>query len=271
MFSLARSRLTLVLQFVFLAVNAFGVLLGTIYNASTPDLYPNNAHHKIGWVATWVVCAQVVVGLVGRVAGAFNNRGRTFAVPHGHRTLDEHGAFIPVSAGAMAEHALRFPASAAGAGPYRLSNDSGHGTEPNTESLRSPSASASGDDAMLDAEARRKEYARRDDGGDDVDEDDMIDDIDLEDDLPALPRSGRVYRLTQKVAGMCSSRARRFLMLFYDIIDRVIMPLGFVALLTGIIAQCRFFVRPRCPPSLRKSLASCGRRFVREESADLAD
>ena len=130
MFSLARSRLTLALQFVFLAVNALGVLLGTIYNASTPDLYPNNAHHKIGWVATWVVCAQLLVGLVGRVAGAFNNRSRRSAVPKGRRTLDERGAFIPVSAGAMAEHALRFPASTGSAGPYRLSNDSGQGTEP---------------------------------------------------------------------------------------------------------------------------------------------
>ena len=107
---------------------------------------------------------------------------------------------------------------------------------------------------MLDAEARRKEAAHHDDCGH-GDEDDMIDDIDLEADLPALPRSGRVYRLTQRVAGMCSARAMRFLMLFYDIIDRVILLLGFVALLTGIIAQCRFFVCPPCLPSfLRQKL-----------------
>ena len=70
MLSLARSRYRLTAQLVFLAVNGGGVLLGTIYNASTPDLYPNNAHHKLGWIVTWTVCAQVVVGLLSSVVGA---------------------------------------------------------------------------------------------------------------------------------------------------------------------------------------------------------
>jgi len=47
MLSIARSRYTLVVQLAFLAVNALGVILVTIYNASTPDFYPNNAHHKL--------------------------------------------------------------------------------------------------------------------------------------------------------------------------------------------------------------------------------
>lgn len=52
MLSLARSRYRLTAQLVFLAVNGGGVLLGTVYNANTPDLYPNNAHHKLGWIVT---------------------------------------------------------------------------------------------------------------------------------------------------------------------------------------------------------------------------
>ncbi|KAG7106629.1 putative membrane protein C3B8.06 like [Verticillium longisporum] len=59
MLSLARSRYTLASQSVFLAINALGVLVGTIYNAATPDLYPNNAHHKAGWAFTWVALAQL--------------------------------------------------------------------------------------------------------------------------------------------------------------------------------------------------------------------
>ncbi|PNH27736.1 hypothetical protein VD0002_g10084 [Verticillium dahliae] len=66
MLSLARSRYTLASQSVFLAFNALGVLVGAIYNAATPDLYPNNAHHKAGWVFTWIALAQVCIGLFGR-------------------------------------------------------------------------------------------------------------------------------------------------------------------------------------------------------------
>ncbi|KAI5289930.1 hypothetical protein KEM54_002853, partial [Ascosphaera aggregata] len=53
MLSIAKSKHTLPVQFIFLVFNAFGVLLSVIYNASTPDLYENNAHHKMGWIATW--------------------------------------------------------------------------------------------------------------------------------------------------------------------------------------------------------------------------
>jgi len=45
---LARSRYTPAVQLAFLAMNAYGVPFSTIYNANTPDLYPKNAHHKLG-------------------------------------------------------------------------------------------------------------------------------------------------------------------------------------------------------------------------------
>ncbi|RAL61993.1 hypothetical protein DID88_002482 [Monilinia fructigena] len=46
MLSISRSRLSLPTQFVFLALNGGGLFCSVIYNAATPDLYPNNAHHK---------------------------------------------------------------------------------------------------------------------------------------------------------------------------------------------------------------------------------
>ncbi|KAG7149277.1 putative membrane protein C3B8.06 like [Verticillium longisporum] len=77
MLSLARSRYTLASQSVFLAFNALGVLVGAIYNAATPDLYPNNAHHKAGWVFTWISLAQVCIGLFGRTTRYFRVRLHT--------------------------------------------------------------------------------------------------------------------------------------------------------------------------------------------------
>jgi hypothetical protein len=214
MLSLARSRYTLFVQFGFLAMNAGGVLLGVIYNASTPDLYPNNAHHKLGWIVTVVVCAQVVVGLLARVAGALK-REKT-------GSAEERQGFIPVSTEAMAEHESRFDL-----GPYaRFSNDSGQGTELGTESLRSHSLSSG-------AESPRKEYHHHQD--DDADGD-------LEAHVPMLTKSSKAHSMVAKVAGKISGRFWKVLLFAYNFVDRTILILGFIALCTGIIAYGRFFV-----------------------------
>jgi hypothetical protein len=54
MFSVARSRFTLPAQFAFLAVNGLGLFTSIIYNTKTPDFYPGNAHHKMGWAVSWI-------------------------------------------------------------------------------------------------------------------------------------------------------------------------------------------------------------------------
>jgi hypothetical protein len=54
MFSIARSRFTIPAQFAFLAVNGLGLFTSIIYNAKTPDFYPDNAHHKLGWAVSWI-------------------------------------------------------------------------------------------------------------------------------------------------------------------------------------------------------------------------
>lgn len=229
MLSLARSRYTLFVQFGFLGLNAGGVLLGLIYNASTPDLYPNNAHHKLGWIVTFVVGSQVTIGVLARVAGMFNRKklspGRA----------EERQGFIPVSTEAMAEHESRFP------GPYgRYSNDSGQGTEPRTESLRSHSLS-SPPSPLRDA---HKEYNHHDDDGDD----------DLEADLPIFPKSHKAHSMVAKVAAKISDRFWKVLMFAYNFIDRTILILGFIALCTGIITFARFFVSIRLKSGRRLEL-----------------
>ncbi|KAF9870409.1 hypothetical protein CkaCkLH20_12076 [Colletotrichum karsti] len=224
MLSVARSRYTLALQFAFLAVNALGVVLGTVYNASTPDLYPNNAHHKLGWLVTWVVSAQVLIGLLGRVAGSFKGENED------RNNNNEYQSFIPVSAAAMAEHhrinESRF------AHEYRLSNDSGQGTEPCTESLGRHSRSSSSNEASPRiSDAHRKEYTE--------------DEEDLEDGRPMpMPRTGngiKAYSILATMTGKISSRVWKVLLFVYNFVDRISLPLGSITLSLGIVTYGRFF------------------------------
>lgn len=225
MFSLARSRYTLPTQLVFLATNALGVLFSTVYNAKTPDLYPHNAHHTLGWLVTWVLSAQVVVGLLGRIAGAFAGKESSLG-----GNAAERRSFMPVSRAAMDEH-YRFHS-----GQYspvcRHSADSGQGTEPNTESLRGHSFSSSHDTlASPTGEAARKEY---------LDEED-----DLEADVPALPRGGATRNFVAMVGGKISFHAWKAIMFGYNFVDRTSLILGFITLATGVITLGRFFVSRR--------------------------
>ncbi|KAK0648747.1 hypothetical protein B0T16DRAFT_118938 [Cercophora newfieldiana] len=218
MLSLARSRYTLAAQFAFAAVNGVGLLLGTVYNASTPDLYPNNAHHKLGWIVTWIVGAQALIGLLARVAGVFSRKARLAGPSH------ERQSFIPVSTEAMAEHESCYPRDS------RFSNDSGQGTERHTESLRSHSLSGTESPPipMRDVPLH-KEFQPHDD------------DDDFETHMPKVFGSGAAGSALRKVAGMMSSTVWRGFMFAYNVVDRTILLLGFVTICTGVITYGRFF------------------------------
>ena len=237
MLSLVRSRYTLASQFIFTAANALGILLGTIYNAQTPDLYPGNAHHSIGWIVTWVTAAHVLVSLMGRVAGVVkaSYRGST----------QEQYRFIPVSTEMGGDHGHhRF------APGYRLSDDSGQGSEPASESFRGNSVSTHvGDeeeDISLVLSRQSKEYGE--------------DGLDLES-MP-FPNLRRRSALAQKFAKAISGRLWKYVTVGYKIVDRIILPLGFVAVTTGVVTYGRFFVSPAQPrlsvgglPSIKGQLA----------------
>ena len=223
MLSLARSRYTLLVQFAFLAINAGGLLLGVIYNASTPDLYPNNAHHKLGWIVTSIVGAQVAVGVLARVAGVLKREKFKLA-----SRAEERQGFLPVSTAAMAEHESRYSLS----GPYgRFSNDSGQGTEPKTESLRSHSLSSAAESPPSPIRDAHREYHHDDDS-----------DEDLEARVPVLSQSTKAHSIVAKVAGKISDRFWKVLLFAYNFVDRTILILSFIALCTGIITFGRFFV-----------------------------
>ncbi|CAK7272866.1 hypothetical protein SEPCBS57363_005365 [Sporothrix epigloea] len=235
MLSIARSRYTLPSQLVFLAANTGGVLFSISYNADTPNLYPNNAHHKFGWIATWIVSAQVAIGLLARLAGAFERSGSI----KGTMSRDERQTFIPVSTAALAEHStLQQPHHLEGySGNYRLSNDSGQGTERNTESLRSNSVSTLGDGDSRHQKESCEEPGQSNRYGDF--EDEYLEEVHL----PASrsEHSGHLSVLASKVAGKISSRAWSVLLFVYKAIDRTVLIFGFIAFALGIIAYGRFF------------------------------
>jgi len=224
MFSITRSRLALPTQFLFLATNGLGVLFGTIYNLNTPDLYENNAHHTIGWIATWVMTAQVVVGLLL----LYSRRSKqTSALAH------ERAAFLPVSVESMAEHNQMH--QAASYNPYRWSGDSGQGTERSSRHSR--------DISPADHSRYTRPEAKEDD-----DENDSV-----------VPQGRGFLRntfldryLSQRVPDLVSKRLQKGLEMAYEAIDRTILILGFIALATGGVTYAGIFVC-RSPGAGQKS------------------
>lgn len=114
MLSISRSRYTRKVQLLFFLGNVIGIILALVYNAKTPDLYPNNAHHKFGWFVTWCLVIQIALGLLSR---------------HDIRNPNKK-SFNSISEMALEDYQRVL----ARRDSYRFSDDSGHGTEANTES-----------------------------------------------------------------------------------------------------------------------------------------
>jgi hypothetical protein len=222
MFSIARSRYTLPVQFLFLATNGVGVMLATIYNVNTPDLYENNAHHKIGWIATWVMTAQTVMSLL------FVYSGRTTKVAT-MPSASERRAFLPMSTANVAQHNM-----GSSYRDYRWSADSGSPTDRSETTLNSPRDASPSNLYRLSKEIDREDPLGQDD-------------VDDEEGLPmpmptAALTSERRSRfriravdafLSQRVPGLFSSRLLKTAEVGYEIVDRTILIMGFVAFLTG--------------------------------------
>lgn len=200
MLSIARYRRTFLAQLIFLALNALGVFFGIIYNRQTPDLYENNAHHKIGWIASCLVGAQAIVGLLQLYGGAWKP---TVAI---HDIQYERIQNSP-------------PVS-----PYRYSRDSGTGTEPpNTPPLSSPA-----DDGFEMATERYRRQAM---------------DLDDEHEKYGLLWNNKIDQfLLQKTRMVTAGPIIRIIGVLYEIMDRTILIMGFIALCSGIVTYGGHFV-----------------------------
>lgn len=214
MLSIARSRLAISAQFVFLIVNAFALLLGLVYNHKTPELYENNAHSKIGWSITWIASAWVFMALVQ----VYTARAKPYS-------LEDH-AGEPLNAANMARY-HRVHDNVHDVSSGRWSNDSGQGTERNSASLYDNSNSTSpcpeSEDRTFDMPPRRATH-------------DELDDVDLDAEKRGFLQDTVVDRFfSRHVARFAVGKPLKVLRLLYVIIDRTIIVQGFVAIMSGTV------------------------------------
>lgn len=218
MMSLARSRYTLLAQLIFLAGNGLGMFVGIVYNGKTPDLYPNNAHHKIGWIITIVVCVHVFLSFLNTATGFMRRSDAGKGAYQGLRS------YMPSALSSTGDRQGTWDSQR-----RRASYDSGHGTEGLTESLRSNSLSTLAENRPLRSEEGERGF----------DDEESLTDVEF---APEAPPS-RWDRWVNKMPMGIFRRGSRAFGLWYDIVDRVILPFGFIAFTTGIVTFGRFFVR----------------------------
>lgn len=211
MLSIARSRLALPSQFLFLVVNAFALLLGVIYNQKTPELYENNSHSKIGWIITWIASAWVFMALVQRYAGL-----------QSHATDDQLAAHSMTAAN-MAQY-QRVQNMEISAAP-RWSNDSGQGTERNSSSLYGHSRSPSVESENQLFLGQTPRYTEEND-------DSFDDDAEKRGFLKNTPVD-RFF--SRHLARFAVGRPLKVLRFFYVVIDRTIIIQGLVAIASGTV------------------------------------
>ncbi len=215
MLSLARYPYALVAQLSFLGVHGLGLLLGAIYSGKTPDLYENNVHNKIGWIVTWIVLAQTVNGVI-----KVYESGRS-----AHQTdTEEQTAFLPISQEAMAHHqrlqGMRAPER------YRYSWDSGQGTEPDSPGEES-CPPLQGNEDVDHFNLHRPEHK----------------DAEAEfDEKRAVSRFHIINFIVSHFAALMPKRAITFMNMVYDVVNGLILILGFVAITSGIVVYGGIFV-----------------------------
>jgi hypothetical protein len=220
MLSIARSRLALPSQFVFLAVNALALLFGLVYNKQTPEFYKNNAHGKTGWIITWIASAWISMALVQV------HTGRTKASSMEDQPGDQ------LNMGNMARYQrvqdTHLPET------YRWSNDSGQGTERNSTSLyshsRSPSVKSEEQQQFI---GQSPPYNREDE-----------DEFDGDAEKRGFLNGTAVDRFfSRNVARFAVGKPLKVLRFLYVFIERTILVQGFVAITSGTVVYGGIGVR----------------------------
>ena len=202
MLSVARYRFAIVIQLAFLGLHSVGLLLGTIYRSKTPDLYKNNSHAKVGWIVTWLVVAQCVIGLM-KVTISLGSR---------ETVQEEQTAYLPIFDDALMQQEQ--------VQAYRYSNDSGHFTA--SESSCSQSISSLPDRNDQDQHGKLREY----------------EDARVEADCTekhGLLGNVKLRRFASHVSARLSTRTISVLDAVNNTIDCTSLPIGFVAVLSGAV------------------------------------
>ncbi|TLD20028.1 hypothetical protein E2P81_ATG09098 [Venturia nashicola] len=211
MFSIAKSPFTFPSQAIFFILNALGLFLGTVYNVNTPDLYENNAHHKMGWIFTWLALAWMVMGIIniyGKYVTGRSQSGQQIS----HANLAHYARLHQDSE----------------TQDVRWSNDSGQGTERNSASLfGSPSP---------ESENRNFDESLQD--YNDVD----LSEVSGEAEKHGFLRNPRVDRfLSKSIHRIAFGKTLIINHILYTIIERTIILMGWTVLVTGIITFSGIF------------------------------
>jgi len=191
------------------------VLVSIVYNHQTPDLYANNSHHKAGWAITWIALAWVLMGIVNMYTGVSKT------IVNGQ----------PISVAAMTRY-QRIQEEQTSS-PRRWSGDSGQGTERNSGSLfsHSPSPSVQSENQQLhDPEPTFNN------GDEDGDEYETVDE------KCDMLRNTRVDHFFLRNIHHVGSRTAKALRIFYTVMERTMLLLGFVALASGGVVYAGIFV-----------------------------
>ena len=215
MLSIARSRYALIVQLLFLLLNGVGVILSISFNASTPDLYEKNAHHKMGWIATWVMAAQLVMGLLLLHSGRTKEQAGQ---------IEERASFLPMSLEAMAQHQLQQEEM----NNFHWHRDSGQGTERASSSLHSfcgsPIDEGRGEeyDHFLKPETENETETERSSGR-------------WNGPQRLLSNSKLGRYINRRLPSLCPQRLLPITRFAYDAIDRLILIFGFATVATGAV------------------------------------
>lgn len=239
MLSLAWSRYKSVATLGFLLSHGLGALLGTMYSHKTPDLYPSNAHYRLGWVLTWIAVVYFLCGefrSISRMAKRLTDRikregGRQTIFALSAKALEEQN---PDSSGLLKDS--------------RLSSDIDNNLEPCEESVAGHSVSSN---SSLLCSSRPAYGVHNDeeqtDGG-----------------LSGRPQIPG-HRKSTKAQRSCASnafrlQAQKLFSLIHSMVGRLLLILGFTALCTGIATFGRFFVSLNDPSRPEQNELSLHRR-----------
>lgn len=221
MLSIARSRLAVLVQLAFLGTHSAGLLLSAIYNGRVPDLYPNNAHHRLGWIVTWVMVVHFAIGVIklavdiGKPGDAGSSQERTSLFPS---SLND----------AESEHLYQRVQSP---DPYRYSGDSGHYTA--SEGSQSHSVSSSGEQAHEEKQKLREHEAAHTCMGSAFAE------------KSGLLNSPKLERVATRLTEVISTKTLRILDHVLNLINRTILLLGFISIVSGMAVYGGVFVSIR--------------------------
>lgn len=210
MLSVAKSHLCLIAQGMFLIVNGLGTMFGIVYNNRTPNLYQNGKHGRIGWVSAFVTLAWAAISLTTASAG-------TFGTSNWHRESRRH----TMPSMAMYHHLDVSPST----------SDTHHLLSGVDHPLDGSSSQSS-----IDMEHQHSASGH---ASEDLETDN--------DDKPVeqqLSHQSMLRRILHRTRGRLPSYKRtvQAFRVIQTILDRMLLPLGFICFATGLIVYGGIFV-----------------------------